>query len=406
MKVFLLVLDGAGIGAAKDCQKFNDPPTVNTIFNSIKKTVEENIEITLPNLSKLGLHKILQLKNPSITNEILQKLGFNTSTNIISSYGIMEEKSQGKDTITGHWEIAGIIQNQGFQTFQSFPQNLIQEFEKRINRKIIGNKAASGTEIIKELGKEHIQTGYPIVYTSADSVFQIAAHIKTIPLDELYQICQIAFDLIREKNYRIARVIARPFDGENDNFFRLNDKRKDFSIPPPSKTVLDVLYNSNLEVITVGKVAEIFANKSITKSYKISGNENIIRKVIELTRENFEGLVFANLVDFDTIYGHRQDYKGWAKALEQFDNLLPNLIGNLAKDDVLIITADHGNDPTDQSTDHTREDVPIIILGIGYNKCLGIKPSFRFVSFIIQSIFNNKIKDKINIEEFEGEKIW
>ncbi|MCX7758086.1 MAG: phosphopentomutase [bacterium] len=406
MRVFLIVLDGAGIGASKDCHNFNDPSTVNTIFNSLKKSKEDGLIIKLPNLSKLGLHKILKIKNPQIGYEELKEVGFSIDSQIISSYGIMEEKSLGKDTITGHWEISGLIVEKGFDTFESFPQELIETFEKQINRKTIGNKAASGTEIIKELGKEHIKTGKPIIYTSADSVFQIAAHIEVISIDELYTICEVAYNLINEKGYRIARVIARPFAGENGNFYRLNDKRKDFSVPPPSTTILDVLYNSKLEVITVGKISDIFANRSITKSYKVSGNVDIFNKVVELSKTNFEGLIFANLVDFDTIYGHRQDYRGWAKSLEEFDKIVFRLIENLKKDDILIITADHGNDPTDQSTDHTREDVPLIIIGIKEDNFLGIKKSFRYVSFIIQELFKDKLTQRIQIEEFEGEKIW
>ena len=404
MRVFLIVLDGAGIGAAKDCSLFNDPPTVNTILNSLKKSTEEGMNLNLNNLSLLGLHKILQYKTPTITDDELVKLGFKNDVNIISSYGIMEEKSFGKDTITGHWEISGIILDKGFNTFEHFPKELIEEFEKKTNRKVIGNKPASGTEIIKELGEEHIRTGNLIVYTSADSVFQIAAHIDVVNLDELYKICEIAYELV--KPYRIARVIARPFAGKNGDFYRLNDKRKDFAIPPPSKTILDLLKESNLEVISVGKIVDIFANKGITKSYKISGNKNIFQKVIELSDEDFEGLVFANLVDFDTIYGHRQDYKGWALALQEFDDMVFDLINKLKKDDILIITADHGNDPTDNSTDHTRENVPVIIVNNNKKEeYLGIKPSFRFITHVIQSLFKEKIKEKLSLEEFEGEKV-
>lgn len=405
MRVFLVVLDGAGIGASEDCFIFNDPPSVNTILNSLKKASLEGFKTNFPNLSKLGLHKILQIKTPSLTSHELENLGFNTQINIISSYGIMKEKSKGKDTITGHWEIAGIILEKGFDTFSKFPQELIEEFQKRINREIIGNKAASGTEIIKELGEEHLRTGKPIVYTSADSVFQIAAHIEVISLEELYTICQIAYDLINEKGYRIARVIARPFAGEKSNFYRLNEYRKDFAVLPPSKTILDVLYESGLEVITVGKVADIFAHKSITQNYKVAGNKNIFYKTVELAEKDFEGLVFANLVDFDTVYGHRQDYIGWVKALKEFDNFLPDLINKLKKDDILIITADHGNDPTDDSTDHTRENVPIMLINAELeSEFIGIKESYRYVTAIIQEVFKKKLRDKLEIKEHE--KVW
>ncbi len=402
-RVFVIVLDGVGIGAAKDCEKFNDPPTVNTTLNSLKKALKEGNKLEFPNLSKLGLHKILQIKNPSITDEELEKLGFNTNANIISSYGIMEEKSAGKDTITGHWELGGIILEKGFETYKTFPQELIEEFEKRTKKKVIGNKTASGTEIIKELGKEHIETGALIVYTSADSVFQIAAHVNYVSLENLYKYCQIAFDIIKEKNYRIARVIARPFAGNNENFYRLNEYRKDFAIEPPSKTILDLLYENNLQTITVGKVAEIFANRSIKQNYKISGNQNVFSTVLKLTDEEFEGLVFANLVDFDTVYGHRQDYIGWVNALKEFDNSVFDLINKLKENDLLIITADHGNDPTDNSTDHTRENVPIIVVnGKQFTPLiLGIKPSFRYVTFLIQEFFKDKLKTKLDLKEFE-----
>ncbi|MCS7165662.1 MAG: phosphopentomutase [Candidatus Calescibacterium sp.] len=406
MRVFLVILDGVGIGASKDCYEFNDPPTVNTLLNSLRKSLESGLKVNLSNLSKLGLHKILKIKNPQIQDRELSEIGFDINSQIISSYGIMEEKSLGKDTITGHWEIAGLILEKGFETYNSFPQDLIEEFEKKIGRKIIGNKAASGTEIIKELGEEHIRTGKPIVYTSADSVFQVAAHIEVIDIDELYKICQIAYDLINQKGYRIARVIARPFAGQSGNFYRLNDKRKDLAVPPPSPTILDCLYKSGLEVISVGKISDIFANKSITQSYKVSGNTNIFSKVIELSREKFDGLVFANLVDFDTVYGHRQDYIGFTKAIEEFDKMVFGLIENLREDDILIITADHGNDPTDNSTDHTREDVPIILIGFKKDFFLGIKKTFRYVSFIIQEFLGKHLKSKITIEEFEGEKLW
>ncbi|MFN3995003.1 MAG: phosphopentomutase [bacterium] len=402
MRVFLIVLDGVGIGASQDCTFFNDPPTVNTTLNSIKKAFSKNFKTDFPNLSKLGLHKILQIKNPHLKDQDLENLGFNTNFNTISSYGIMKEKSKGKDTITGHWEIAGIILEKGFDTFSSFPQELIKEFEQRINKEIIGNKAASGTEIIKELGEEHLKTGKIIVYTSADSVFQVAAHVDVIKLEELYRICQIAYDLIQEKGYRIARVIARPFAGEKDNFYRLNELRKDFAVPPPSKTILDILYESGLQVITVGKVADIFAHRSITRNYKISGNRNIFYKTVELAAEEFEGLVFSNLVDFDTVYGHRQDYLGWVKALKEFDQIIPDLINKLKENDLLIITADHGNDPTDNSTDHTREDVPLICITSKINPhFLGIKESYRYVSFLIQNHFKEKLIDKLEIKEYE-----
>jgi len=398
MKAIILVLDGLGIGAQEDSHLFNDPKTCNTLVNSLKNYLKTNEIYYFYNLSKLGLGKIIEFKE-NITSK---ELGF-VDIDIISSYGVLTEKSNAKDTITGHWELAGIISNKGFPTFPNgFPQDLISEFESRIDRKVIGNKVASGTEIIKELGDLHVKTGYPIVYTSADSVFQIAAHIDVISLEELYKICEIAFDLL--KNYKggiylTARVIARPFAGNNGNYYRLNDKRKDFSVLPPRTTLLDIFYQSNLEVVAVGKVADIFANKSITKSYKVSGNLNILNKTIEVVKEEFNGLVFSNLVDFDTLYGHRQDYIGMINALIEFDQNIMKLINSISDDDILFIVADHGNDPTDNSTDHTREHTPLIVYSkdqrfkSGVN--LGYRESFSDVAKTIFDYFKNYLENDL-----------
>ena len=396
MRVFLLVLDGLGIGAQEDSLLFNDPKTCNTLVNSLKKYLENNSIYYFYNLSALGLGKIIEAKE----NIDSKKLGF-IDTEIISAYGVLTEVSKGKDTITGHWELAGIISDKGFPSFPNgFPEDLIQEFERRINRKILGNKVASGTEIIKELGDLHVKTGYPIVYTSADSVFQIAAHIDVINLEELYRICQIAFDLLKEfKNgiYLTARVIARPFAGTSGNYYRLNDKRRDFAVLPPKTTLLDFLFDSNLEVVSVGKISDIFANKSFTRFYKVSGNLNILNKVIELSKEDFKGLVFANLVDFDTLYGHRQDYIGMVKALIEFDQNIINLINNLKPNDIMFIVADHGNDPTDNSTDHTREHTPLIVYSpkVNFNRgiYLGVRETFSDVAKTILFYFKDYLKD-------------
>jgi phosphopentomutase len=397
MKAIIVVLDGLGIGAQEDSHLFNDPKTCNTLVNSLKKYLQNNKIYNFYNLSKLGFRKIIEFKDKINAKE----LGF-IDINVISSYGILTEKSNGKDTITGHWELAGIISNKGFPTFKNgFPSDLINEFEKRINRKILGNKVASGTEIIKELGDLHLKTGYPIVYTSADSVFQIAAHIDVINLDELYSICEIAFDLLKNyKNgiYLTSRVIARPFAGSSGNYYRLNDKRKDFAVLPPKTTLLDIFYESNLEVVAIGKVVDIFANKSITKSYKVSGNLNILNKTIEVVNQDFNGLVFSNLVDFDTLYGHRQDYIGMVNALIEFDQNIMNLVNEIKEDDILFIVADHGNDPTDDSTDHTREHTPLIVYSknknFRNNFNLGFRDSFSDVAKTIFDYFKNYLNSE------------
>ena len=398
MKAVIVVLDGLGIGAQEDSHLFNDPKTCNTLLNSLKKYLQTNSIYYFENLSSLGLGKIINFKegvNP-------RDYGFLDSVNILASYGVLTERSKAKDTITGHWELAGIISDKGFPTFPNgFPQDLISEFEKRINRKVLGNKVASGTEIIKELGDLHLKTGYPIVYTSADSVFQIAAHVEVISLEELYNICEIAFDLLKSYKggiYLTSRVIARPFAGYNGNYYRLNDKRKDFSVLPPKTTLLDIFYESGLEVIAVGKVSDIFANKSITKSYKVSGNLNILNKTIEIVEQDFNGLVFSNLVDFDTLYGHRQDPIGMVNALIEFDKNIMNLVNKLNDADILFIVADHGNDPTDDSTDHTREHTPLIV----YSKAgnfkrdinLGFRESFSDVAKTIFDYFKNYLKSE------------
>ncbi len=396
MKAVILVLDGLGVGAQEDSHLFNDPKTCNTLLNSLKKYLQTNSIYYFENLSSLGLGKIISFKE----GVNYKDYGFLDNVNILASYGVLTERSKAKDTITGHWELAGIISDKGFPTFPNgFPQDLISEFEKRINRKVLGNKVASGTEIIKELGDLHVKTGYPIVYTSADSVFQIAAHVDVISLKELYNICEIAFDLLKSYKggiYLTSRVIARPFAGNNGNYYRLNDKRKDFSVLPPKTTLLDIFYESGLEVVAVGKVSDIFANKSITKSYKVSGNLNILNKTIEIVEQDFNGLVFSNLVDFDTLYGHRQDPIGMVNALIEFDKNIMNLVNKLNDDDILFIVADHGNDPTDDSTDHTREHTPLIVYSKARNFKrdinLGFRESFSDVAKTVFDYFKSYLK--------------
>jgi phosphopentomutase len=289
----------------------------------------------------------------------------------------MAEVSEGKDTTTGHWELMGLITRRPFPVYpQGFPPDLIARFEQAIGRRVLGNKVASGTEIIAELGEEHIKTGCPIVYTSADSVFQIAAHEEVIPLAELYQICQVARDMLKGE-HGVARVIARPFLGATGSFVR-TENRHDYSLEPPEITVLDVLVKNGYETTGIGKIKDIFAGRGITHHIPSGNNNEGIRKIIETIDSDRRGLVFANLVDFDTKYGHRNDPEGYGRALEEVDRAIPGMIDRLRDSDVLIFTADHGCDPTTPSTDHSREYVPLLVVGkevrVGTN--LGIRESF------------------------------
>lgn len=343
-RVIVIILDGLGIGNAKDSKEYGDEGA-NTLLHTI-----ENTKILLPNLNKMGLMNLLY--------------NINYKTN--GFYGILEEESPGKDTTTGHWELMGLILKKPFPTYpDGFPNDLIKKFENKIGREILWNKPASGTEIIKKLGEEHIKTGKPIVYTSADSVFQIAAHVNIIPLEELYRMCEIARELLKGE-HAVARVIARPFAGESGKFYRTSD-RKDFSIEPFSETLLDIMVKNGYKTLGIGKVYDIFAKRGLTENIHIENNtENmsvLLKKTIE--KEEFS-LIFTNLVDFDMNYGHRRDVWGFANALLEFDGFLGNYLKWLRDDDLLIITADHGNDPTFlKHTDHTREKVPIF--GFGKN---------------------------------------
>ena len=339
-RIFLVVMDSVGIGKADDAVVFDDEGS-NTVGHIIDKT---NVE--LPNLSRLGLHNLL-------TNGNNKTLGY---------YARAKEISNGKDTLTGHLEMMGVITKVPFKTFlnNGFPKELIDELEKRSGRKVIGNCSASGTEIIERLGKEHMETGAIIVYTSADSVLQIAAHEDIVPLDELYKICEIAREITLKEEWKVGRIIARPFIGELGHFER-TPNRHDYALNPVHSTTLDYLKEAGLDVISIGKISDVFNNCGITKSTKTKDNLDGIQKIIETEKEDFKGLCFANLNDFDSKYGHRRDVEGYAKALKELDNHMGEIISNLKNDDLLIITADHGNDPTWRGTDHTRENVPVLI---------------------------------------------
>lgn len=308
----------------------------------------------------------------------------------IGAYGIMMEKSPGKDSTTGHWELAGIVLKKPFDLFPNgFPKELIEEFERRTNRKVLGNKPASGTEIIKELGLEHERTGALIVYTSADSVFQIAAKEEIVPVEELYRYCEIARGLLDEMGFKVARVIARPFTGEWPNYVR-TARRHDFSLPPEGRTLLDVLTDNGIAVYAVGKIYDLYAGRGITESFKTEDNMDGVDKTIWVMRNRRNDcVIFTNLVDYDMKYGHRNDVKGYAKALEEFDARLPEIWDSMEHDDVLFITADHGCDPTTPSTDHSRERVPILVCGdkVCRNVNLGIRESFADFGQTVADIF-------------------
>jgi len=362
-RVILIVLDSAGIGEMPDAEKYGDKGS-STIINT-KKAVPS---MSLKNLCSLGLSKIDAPDAHILGN----------AQSITGCYGKMAEASNGKDTTTGHWEIAGIITENPFPTFSKngFPDEVMEKFEKETGLGYLGNETASGTEIINRLGDEHVKTGKPIVYTSADSVFQIAAHEDIIPPEKLYDICRTARKILTGP-YAVARVIARPFIGTSGNYTRTSN-RHDFSLPPTDVTMLDCIKNTGLTVAAVGKINDIFLGEGITQKVYTKNNEDGIEKTLEYMAETKNGIIFTNLVDFDMVYGHRNNAQGYAKALEYFDSKLPEIISAMTDDDMLIITADHGCDPTTPSTDHSREYVPLLVYGknFGKNINLGTRKTF------------------------------
>ncbi len=343
-RVVLIVLDSCGCGAAPDAAAYGDAGA-DTLGNMSVKVGG----MTLPHLMELGLGHLTTI------------LGVPPVAKARGAFGKMQEASAGKDTTTGHWEMTGLEVDRPFPTFpHGFPSELMARFEKAIGRGVLGNKTASGTEIIEELGAEHLKTGKIIVYTSADSVFQIAAHEEKVPIEELYRISEIARKLVDE--LPVARVIARPFVGEPGHFKRTYNRR-DFSMPPPGATVLDAIAAAGLPVVGVGKIWDIFAGQGVTQNIHSEGNADGMQRTLEALEKVERGLVFTNLVDFDMLYGHRRDPQGYYSALQQFDAFLPALEKKLGPNDLALITADHGNDPTFRGTDHTREFVPILAIG-------------------------------------------
>lgn len=356
--VALIVLDSVGIGDAPDATEFGDEGSA-----TLQHIAESVGGLDLPNLGALGLGNVAGVA------------GVPPRSAPSAAHGAMIERSPGKDTTTGHWEIAGIRLERPFPTYpDAFPQEVIDAFERASSTKTIGNEVASGTEIIARLGEEHMRTGRPIVYTSADSVFQIAAHVDVVPLDQLYEMCRIAREVMRGE-HEVGRVIARPFEGSPGSFTRTPD-RHDFSVVPP-RTVLDEISEAGLDVRGVGKISDIFAGRGITSSRPTRSNAEGVEAVIEELERADRGLIFANLVDFDQSFGHRNDPAGYAGALEAFDRDLPRVLRALRPDDALVLTADHGNDPTTPSTDHSRERVPLLVTGRRIEpKSLGERDSF------------------------------
>lgn len=371
-RVIWMVIDSVGIGALPDSQKFGDV-NVDTLGNIVRACKG----IKIPNMIKLGLANIE---------------GVDSLENIespIGCYGRCSEVSKGKDTTTGHWEMTGVLVETPFKTFENgFPKDIIEEFERRSNRKVIGNKPASGTAILDELGEQHMNTGEVIVYTSADSVFQIAAHEEIVSLDELYKMCEIAREIMMGDN-AVARIIARPFIGKPGAFERTSNRR-DYSLSPFEDTVLDNIKNSNLDVIGVGKIEDIFNKQGITEAIHTHDNMDGVNQTINYMKKETKGLIFTNLVDFDSKYGHRRDVEGYKNALEEFDARIPEILENMNDDDVLIINSDHGNDPTYKGTDHTREYIPVLVYGknlkSGLN--LGTRNSFADIGATVADILN------------------
>lgn len=344
-RVFLIVIDSLGIGVMPDGEKFGDRG-VNTLAH-----ISESVEtFRIPVLQKLGIANLTKLRQvPAVENAI----GYQA---------VLREQSNGKDTMTGHWEMMGVETRTPFQTFteHGFPRELIEELEKRTGHKVIGNKSASGTEIIEELGEEEIATGHMIVYTSADSVLQICGNEETFGLEELYRCCKIARELTMKEEWKVGRVIARPYVGKKKGEFERTSNRHDYALKPPIRTALNVMKENGLDVISVGKINDIFDGEGITEAYKSNSSVHGMEQTIALADKEFHGLCFVNLVDFDAKWGHRRNPEGYAKELEMFDEKLGILLEKLREDDLLMITADHGNDPTYTGSDHTREKVPFL----------------------------------------------
>lgn len=375
-RIFIIVMDSVGIGEAPDAEKFGDKGA-----DTFGHIAERMNGLNMPNMGKLGLSNIREIK------------GIEKAEKPLAYYTKMMEASNGKDTMTGHWEIMGLNIQTPFRVFpEGFPDELLSELEKRTGRKIIGNKPASGTEILVELGEEHMKTGALIVYTSADSVLQIAAHEEIIPIEEQYKICKIARELTLDEKYMVGRVIARPFLGEPGNFKRTSN-RHDYALKPFDRTVMSELKDAGLDVIAIGKISDIYDGEGVTQSLRTVSNMDGMDKLVETLDMDFTGISFLNLVDFDALYGHRRDPEGYGKALEEYDARLPEVFTKMKEDDLLMITADHGNDPVAPGTDHTREYVPLLVYSkrMSEGKELPIRETFADLGATVAENFNVKL---------------
>lgn len=383
-RAIIIVLDGFGVGELPDAYKYKDEGS-NTL-----KGIYNNMQLKLPNMKKLGLYNI-------------EGIGIEEKEeNPIGMYGKAVEQSDGKNSPVGHWEIAGYIQHPAFNTYpNAFPENMINEFKEKTGiQGILCNEVGSGTEILKRYGEEHIKTGYPIIYTSADSVFQIAAHEEIIPVEKQYEICELAREMLSKPEYNIGTVIARPFIGNNSNNFERTYNRKDFESLGFGRTMLDVISEKGKDVIAIGKIEDLFSGRGITKAIHTKGNEDGIEKTIQELKKDISGLIFINLVDFDMLYGHRNNIEGYGKALEYFDTKLPEIINNLKEDDLLIVTADHGNDPSTPSTDHSREYIPILMYSkkMKEGKNIGIRKTYADISAtVLEELGFEKLENGENI---------
>jgi phosphopentomutase len=375
-RVFLIVLDSLGIGEAPDAKAYGDQGA-HTIGH-----IAMQMPLHIPNMRALGYGNITPIK------------GIDKVCKPTAYYGKMQEASLGKDTMTGHWELMGLYITKPFQTFTDtgFPQALLDELKQRTGRNIVGNIAASGTEIIKDLGEHHMKTGDLIVYTSADSVLQIAMHEDVIPIEEQYRISEIARDITMAPQWKVGRVITRPFLGSSKETFKRTTNRHDYALKPSGKTALNFLEEAGYDVIALGKINDIFDGDGITEFEKTVSNDDGMAKIIDYAKKHFNGLCFLNLVDFDALYGHRRDPIGYGRAIEDFDRVLPELIDQLDEDDLLILTADHGNDPTHHGTDHTREYVPLISFSKRFKapKMMETRKTFADVGRTITDIFNTE----------------
>ncbi len=370
-RVIVIVLDSVGVGELPDAGDYDDRGS-NTLGN-----VAAQVRLQIPELTRLGISCIIPLK------------GIPPVPQPAASFGRMAEKSPGKDSVTGHWELMGLALDRAFPLFpDGFPADIIEEFERRTGRRVLGNKAASGTAIIEELGSEHIRTERPIVYTSADSVFQVAAHEDVIPPRKLYDLCETAYDIV-VRGRGMGRVIARPFVGRPGAFTRTANRR-DFAIPPPSPTLLDMLREADIPVVAIGKIEDLFAGHGIGQAIHTANDDDGMDRVERAVSDATTGLIFANLVDFDAQYGHRNNVAGYASNLERFDARLSELLPRLTDSDLLVVTADHGNDPTTPSTDHSREYVPLLVTGARARAGvdLGVRPTFADLGQTLASVFN------------------